>query len=153
MTQSTAIEVSGERPYRVLVGRDLLAALPPLVAGAAGAAVLFAGPRRAHADRVAATLRDAGCAVLPSEVPDAEAGKTVEVAARCWDALGGAGFTRSDAIVGVGGGAVTDLAGWVAAAWLRGGRVVQGPTSLLGMVDAAGGGQNRGNTAARQKPV
>jgi 3-dehydroquinate synthase len=58
--------------------------------------------------------------VLPIEVPDAEAGKSVEVASRCWDALGGANFTRTDAVVGVGGGAVTDLAGFVAAGWLRG---------------------------------
>src|SRR3954471_362353 len=108
MTQPTVIEVSGERPYRALVGRDLLADLPPLVNGAAQVAVLFAAPVRAHADRVADTLRDAGHAVLPIEVPDAEAGKTVDVAAGCWDALGGAGFTRTDAIVGVGGGAVTD---------------------------------------------
>ena len=54
------------------------------------------------------------------DVPDAEAAKTVEVAARCWSVLGHAGFTRSDAVVGVGGGATTDLAGFVAATWLRG---------------------------------
>jgi 3-dehydroquinate synthase len=153
MTEPTAIEVSGERPYRVLVGRDLLAELPPLVSGADQVAVLSAGPLRPHADRVAATLRDAGFAVLPIEVPDAEAGKTVEVAARCWDALGGAGFTRTDTIVGVGGGAVTDLAGWVAASWLRGVRVVQVPTSLLGMVDAAVGGKTGVNTAAGKNLV
>jgi 3-dehydroquinate synthase len=153
MTQPTVIEVSGERPYRVLVGRDLRAALPPLLSGAAQVAVLFSGPLRAHADRIAATLRAAGFAVLPIEVPDAEGGKTVEVAARCWDALGSAGFTRTDAIVGVGGGAVTDLAGWVAAAWLRGVRVVQLPTSLLGMVDAAVGGKTGVNTAAGKNLV
>jgi 3-dehydroquinate synthase len=55
--------------------------------------------------------------------------------------LGQAGFTRSDAIVGLGGGAATDLAGWVAAAWLRGVRVVHVPTTLAGMVDAAVGGK------------
>jgi 3-dehydroquinate synthase len=153
MSQPTVIEVAGDQPYRVVVGRDLLSALPPLLEGAAQVAVLFAAPLRAYADRVAATLRDAGFAPLPIEVPDAEAGKNIEVAARCWDALGGAGFTRTDAVVGVGGGAVTDLAGFVAACWLRGVRVVQVPTSLLGMVDAAVGGKTGVNTAAGKNLV
>jgi len=153
MSQPSVIEVSGERPYRVLVGRNLLDGLPPLLAGAAQVAVLYAAPLRGYADRVTAILRDAGFAPLPIEVPDAEAGKTIEVAARCWDALGGAGFTRTDAVVGVGGGAVTDLAGFVAACWLRGVRVVQVPTSLLGMVDAAVGGKTGVNTAAGKNLV
>jgi 3-dehydroquinate synthase len=149
----SVIEVAGERPYRVLVGSGLLDALPPLVSGAAQVAVVYAAPLRGYADRVAATLREAGVGALPIEVPDAEAGKTIEVAARCWDALGGAGFTRTDAVVGVGGGAVTDLAGFVAACWLRGVPVVQMPTSLLGMVDAAVGGKTGVNTAAGKNLV
>ncbi len=80
-------------------------------------------------------------------------GKSIDVAARCWDRLGAAGFTRTDAVVGVGGGAVTDLAGFVAACWLRGVRVVQVPTSLLGMVDAAVGGKTGVNTAAGKNLV
>ncbi len=149
----TAIEVGGERPYPVLVGRGLLAELPPLVAGAAQAAVVHAPPLKAYADEVAEALRAAGVRPLPMEVPDAEAGKTIEVAARCWDELGAAGFTRTDLVVGVGGGAVTDLAGFVAACWLRGVRVVQMPTSLLGMVDAAVGGKTGVNTAAGKNLV
>jgi len=149
----TVIEVGGERPYRVVVGRDLLAALPPLVASSAQVAVLFAAPLRRYAERAAQALRDAGLAVVPIEVPDAEAGKSIEVAARCWDALGGARFTRTDAVVGVGGGAVTDLAGFVAGCWLRGVPVVQLPTSLLGMVDAAIGGKTGVNTAAGKNLV
>jgi len=86
-------------------------------------------------------------------VPDAEAGKAIGVAADCWDRLGAAGFTRTDAVVGVGGGAVTDLAGFVAACWLRGVRAVQVPTSLLGMVDAAVGGKTGVNTAAGKNLV
>jgi 3-dehydroquinate synthase len=153
MPDGTVIEVGGERPYEVFVGHDLAARVPAALPGAAQAAVLFAGPVRAHADRVIEALRERGVAPLPIEVPDAEAGKTVEVAARCWDALGGAAFTRSDAVVGVGGGAVTDLAGFVAACWLRGVRLVQLPTSLLGMVDAAVGGKTGVNTAAGKNLV
>ena len=85
--------------------------------------------------------------MLLAEIPDAEAGKRVEVAAFCWQVLGQADFTRSDAVIGFGGGAVTDLAGFVAATWLRGVRLVQVPTTVLGMVDAAVGGKTGINTA------
>jgi 3-dehydroquinate synthase len=91
--------------------------------------------------------------VLPLEVPDAEAGKSIDTATRCWDALGGAGFTRTDAVVGVGGGAVIDLAGFVAACWLRGVRWAPVATSVLGMVDAAIGGKTGVNTAAGKNLV
>ena len=96
--------------------------------------------------RVTAALEGRGYAVHAAEVPDAEAAKTAEVAAALWAQLGRAGFTRTDAVVGVGGGTVTDLAGFVAASWLRGVRVVQVPTTLLGMVDAALGGKTGINT-------
>jgi 3-dehydroquinate synthase len=96
--------------------------------------------------RVTAALEAQGYAVHAAEVPDAEAAKTAEVAAALWGRLGQAGFTRTDAVVGVGGGTVTDLAGFVAASWLRGVRVVQVPTTLLGMVDAAVGGKTGINT-------
>ena len=53
-------------------------------------------------------------------IPDAEPGKTITVANGIWERLGNEGFTRSDAVVGLGGGAATDLAGFVAATWMRG---------------------------------
>ncbi len=80
-------------------------------------------------------------------VPDAEDAKTAVVAADLWALLGHHGFTRTDVVVGVGGGTVTDLAGFVAATWLRGVPVIQVPTTLLGMVDAAVGGKTGINTA------
>jgi len=58
-----------------------------------------------------------------------------------WNWLGAAGFTRSDLIVGIGGGAITDLTGFAAATWLRGIDWIAVPTSLAGMVDAAVGGK------------
>ena len=86
-------------------------------------------------------------------MPDAEDAKTAEVAAFCWNILGQEGFTRTDAIVGVGGGATTDLAGFVAATWLRGVRYISVPTTVLGMVDAAVGGKTGINTAAGKNLV
>lgn len=149
----TRIDVGGPRPYPVLVGRDLLGEVPALVRGADQVAVLYAAPTAQVAEAVQATLRDAGLRPLAVPIPDAEAAKSVEVAAECWDALGRANFTRTDAVVGVGGGAATDLAGFVAACWLRGVRWVPVATSLLGMVDAAVGGKTGVNTAAGKNLV
>ena len=146
----TRINVGGDRPYEVLVGRDLGGELPGLIGGAARVAVLFSAPLRERASALAAGL---GARTTMIEVPDAERGKTVEVAARCWDRLGEAGFTRTDVVVGVGGGAVTDLAGFVAASWLRGVRWVPVSTSLLGMVDASVGGKTGVNVAAGKNLV
>ncbi|MGX6601200.1 3-dehydroquinate synthase [Micromonosporaceae bacterium Da 78-11] len=146
----TRIPVAGDRPYDVLVGHDLAGELPSLIDGAARAAILYAAPLRERAEQVAA---QAGVRTLLIEVPDAERGKSVEVAAHCWDELGRAGFTRTDVVLGVGGGAVTDLAGFVAASWLRGVRWVPVSTSLLGMVDAAVGGKTGVNIAAGKNLV
>ena len=143
---STRIPVAGLSPYDVLVGRGVVAELPGLVTGATRVAVVHAPTVRHLAAPMHDVLTDAGVDATLVEVPDGEAAKTLAVAGRCWDALGSAGFTRNDAIVGLGGGATTDLAGWVAAAWLRGVRVVQVPTTLAGMVDAAVGGKTGINT-------
>lgn len=146
----TRIPVAGDRPYDVLVGHDLAGELPSLIGGAAQAAILFSAPLRERAERVAAS---AGVRTVLIEVPDAERGKSIEVAARCWDELGRANFTRTDVVIGVGGGAVTDLAGYVAASWLRGVRWVPVSTSLLGMVDASVGGKTGVNIAAGKNLV
>lgn len=98
-------------------------------------------------DRLLADVENGQREVLLAEVPDAEQGKRVEVAAFCWQVMGQADFTRSDAVVGYGGGAVTDLAGFVAATWLRGVQLVQVPTTVLGLVDASVGGKTGINTA------
>ncbi len=145
--QLTTITVSGVDPYDVSIGRDILGtiaeALPTTVAK-----VLVVHPPTLGA--AAAALRERlldRFEVLLAEVPDAEAGKRVEVAAFCWGVMGQSDFTRTDAVIGFGGGAVTDLAGFVAATWLRGITLVQVPTTLLGMVDAAIGGKTGINTA------
>jgi 3-dehydroquinate synthase len=153
VTGAALVTVDGASPYDVVIGAGILDRLPCLVDGAARVAVLHPPPLAALAGEVRALLAGAGIEVLVLDLPDGEQAKTLAVAGRCWDALGEAGFTRSDAVVGLGGGAVTDLAGWVAAAWLRGVRVVQVPTTLLGMVDAAVGGKTGINTAAGKNLV
>jgi 3-dehydroquinate synthase len=151
-TATTRIQVGGagpgETPYQVIIGRQVLDSLPDLL-GDRVTRVLLVHQRalRDTAGRVRRLLEQAGMAVEDAEVPDAEAAKTGAVLQACWTRLGLAGFTRTDAVVGLGGGAATDLAGFVAATWLRGVRVVQVPTTLLGMVDAAVGGKTGINTA------
>lgn len=150
--EPSVITVYGDPSYDVVIGADATIALPDHLSGAARAAIIHAPPLREHAARVAGFIADAVTVEL-IEVPDAEAGKTIDVAGECWDRLAAAGFTRTDVVIGVGGGAVTDLAGFVAACWLRGVRVIQLPTSLLGMVDAAVGGKTGVNVSAGKNLV
>jgi 3-dehydroquinate synthase len=75
------------------------------------------------------------------EVADGEGAKTAQSLQSLWNWLGAAGFTRSDAIIGIGGGTITDLAGFAAASWLRGIDWIAVPTTVAGMVDAAIGGK------------
>lgn len=144
---TTTIPVAGVDPYDVLVGRGILGELASTL-GPNVRKVLIVHPPTlgARAEKLRALLSEHVEAIL-AEIPDAEAGKRVEVAAFCWQVMGQSDFTRTDAVIGFGGGAVTDLAGFVAATWLRGVRLIQVPTTVLGMVDAAIGGKTGINTA------
>ena len=142
------IAVTGAGPYEVVVGRHLLGELAAMLpAGVERVAVVAPRALAATGEAIRVDLETQGLRAVLIEVPDAEDAKTTEVAAFCWSVLGQNGFTRSDAVVAVGGGATTDLGGFVAATWLRGVAVVQVPTTLLGMVDAAVGGKTGINTA------
>jgi 3-dehydroquinate synthase len=153
MSESVArLEVPGR--YEVVVGNGVLDQVlgmldepPTRVAVCAPAAL----PELAAT--VVSRLEAAGCQVLRLSLPDGEAAKTAAVAIDAWEALGAAGFTRSDALVTVGGGATTDMGGFIAATWLRGVRVVHVPTTLLAMVDAAVGGKTGMNTTAGKNLV
>ncbi|MEU2505810.1 3-dehydroquinate synthase [Streptomyces sp. NPDC007863] len=139
---------AGTEPYEVLVGRQLLGELPTLIGDKAKrVAVIHPEALAETGEALREDLAGQGYEAVAIQVPNAEEAKTAEVAAYCWKALGQTGFTRTDVIVGVGGGATTDLAGFVAATWLRGVRWVAVPTTVLGMVDAAVGGKTGINTA------
>ncbi|HEX7805030.1 MAG TPA: 3-dehydroquinate synthase [Cellulomonas sp.] len=141
------VSVAGETPYDVVIGHHLLGELPRLLGDRVQRVlVIHAAALATSADAIRDDLLAHGYEALLAEVPDAEAAKTAQVAAFCWQVLGQADFTRSDAIVSLGGGATTDLAGFVASTWLRGIRVVHVPTTLLAMVDAAVGGKTGINT-------
>lgn len=149
MVSQRTVHVDGAaiEPYDVVIGEgamnrlvDVLGSKPVRIA------LIHTQPVQRHSDRARALLRQGGYEVSDIVIPDAEPGKTITVANRIWERLGNEGFTRSDAVVGLGGGAATDLAGFVAATWMRGVRYVNCPTSLLAMVDASTGGKTGINT-------
>jgi 3-dehydroquinate synthase len=153
----TSIEVRPARdaPYSVQIGVGLLGEVVAESAGSTRIAVMHSRALLATAETLREELTAAAGhpEVVLLEVPDGEAAKDLAVAAYAWSVLGKVGFTRDDLVIGLGGGAVTDLAGFVAATWLRGVRVIQVPTTLLAMVDAAVGGKTAINTEAGKNLV
>lgn len=147
MTGEVIVEVGGAEPYDVVIGGAATRAVDLLRGGVARALITHAGAVAELAREIAGELEARGIGVWFQELPDAEAAKVVEVAARGWEIMGQAEFTRSDAVITVGGGATTDVGGFIAATWLRGVQVVHVSTTLLGMVDAAVGGKTGINTA------
>jgi len=140
----STVHVAGPAPYDVHIGHGVRDRLGDLLGDARRVAVV-------HAPGLTVDLD--GVEVLDLELPDGEAAKSAAVVADAWERLGAAGFTRSDAVVTVGGGATTDVGGFIAATWLRGVRVVHVPTSLLAMVDAAVGGKTGIDTGAGKNLV
>jgi 3-dehydroquinate synthetase len=130
--------------YPVWIGGGLLdridQLLPPL-AGAEAAAVVHPPPVAAAAATVGRALARLGLAVHTINVPAGEAAKRLEVVAGLYERLAAVPTHRADPVVAVGGGSTTDVAGFAAATWLRGVPLVNVPTTLLGMVDAAVGGK------------
>jgi len=141
------VTVPVAEPYEVIIGDGVISELPGLLKpGVNKVFLIYPQPLQYLMEPVKAVLHGAGLTVIAHGVPDAEAQKTSEVLVHCWELAALSGITRSDAVVTVGGGATTDLGGFVAATWLRGIQVVHVPTSLLAMVDAAVGGKTGINT-------
>lgn len=156
MIMQRIIHITGEaiEPYDVRIGAGAMQLLPQILGiKPVRVALIHTAPVQRHSDRARTILRQAGYEVFDMLIPDAEAGKTVAVASDLWTKLAHAGFTRSDAIVGLGGGAATDVAGFVAATWMRGITYVNCPTSLLAMVDASTGGKTGINLDAGKNLV
>lgn len=151
----TTIKVHSPNPYEVVIDHGLDAAIADraVSTGAAKVMIVHQPTLTQPAITLGEALTDRGIDIVLAEVPDAEAGKVLSVAGSLWDHLGEETFSRGDAIIGLGGGAVTDLAGFVAASWMRGIKVIQVPTTLLAMVDAAVGGKTGINTDAGKNLV
>ena len=146
MKHTITVSNASQGNYPVVVGPGAMEDITQHIPGDAKKLLIIHAPALA---RIAGQMKEdlsGEREVFLVEVPDAEAAKRVEVAAFCWGILGQLDFQRNDAILGLGGGATTDLAGFVAAAWLRGVALIQVPTTVLAMVDAAVGGKTGVNT-------
>src|SRR5713226_502890 len=135
----------GARSYRILVGAGLLSQAGPEISrlGVGRKLALITDPviHGLHGEVVTRSLAGAGFDVTTEMLPEGERAKTLAVAERTWDRLLEAGLDRGSAVVALGGGAVGDLAGFVAATYMRGMHFVQLPTTLLAQVDASIGGK------------
>ena len=153
MNSTRTIRVEGPSPYTVTMGHGLTEQIAEAATFASQVAVIHQGSVQELSFGVIKALADKGVDAFSIQIPDAEEGKTLAVAETVWDTFGERGLGRRDAVIAIGGGAATDFGGFVAAAWMRGVKVIQVPTTLLGMVDAAVGGKTGINTAAGKNLV
>ena len=124
-----AVSVLGEQAKKVCPG-----ALKALVVSETNVA-------KYYLDKVKNVLAEAGFEVIDYVFEAGEQNKNINEIAGMWNRMAEAGFTRTDFVVGLGGGVTTDMAGFAASTFLRGIKVIQLPTSLLAMVDASVGGK------------
>ncbi len=136
----------GPRSYPIVVSAGSLALVGERLraqgAGKRAAVVSDRAVAALYGSRVNASLEAVGFAITEIEVPEGESAKTLEVAEHCWEACLAGGLDRTSTLLALGGGAVGDLTGFVAAIYMRGISLVQLPTTLLAQVDAAIGGKN-----------
>lgn len=154
MSEVLNVPLPGVEPggYPVVVGEGSSERLAELLAAHCPAhryaLITDSRVRELHAERLARRLRDAGARVDVFAFPDGERQKTRDTWARLSDQMLESGMGRDSAVVAVGGGVVGDLAGFVAATFMRGVPCVQVPTTLLAMVDASVGGKTGVDTPA-----
>ncbi|MFT4087075.1 MAG: 3-dehydroquinate synthase [Gordonia sp. (in: high G+C Gram-positive bacteria)] len=153
MTEPVRVAVRAAHPYDVVIGRGLLDDVAAAAGGADRVCIVYQPPLQQTAEQIREFLAERGFDAHRVEIPDAEAGKDLQVAAFCWDVFGRIGMKRNDKVISLGGGAATDLAGFAAATWMRGVGVIHVPTTLLAMVDAAVGGKTGINTDAGKNLV
>ena len=140
----------GERSYDVVVGRGAINELGSLVPGDVRRIAIVT---QAHLAIDVSAQLPKGVTVSRHLVGDGEAHKTLATIERLTEEFAAAGLTRNDLVIGVGGGMVTDLAGFAAASWHRGVRVVHVATTLVGMIDAAIGGKTGVNLSVGKNLV
>jgi 3-dehydroquinate synthase len=131
--------------YEIRIGSGLLPQVGPWLkeVGLSGKAVIITDTtvKSLYADALSRGLTDAGFDVSVLEIPPGEEQKTLEAAGGLYEKLTGAYAERTTPVIALGGGVVGDLAGFVAATYMRGVPLVQVPTTLLAQVDSSIGGK------------
>jgi 3-dehydroquinate synthase len=135
------IPVSAIEPYDVTIGRDVLDEIGPHLNDVTRIGIVVPEILLPLADDIVEIVKPLGAELTIITTSSGESQKRIESVAKAWTQLASAGFTRNYLVIGLGGGATTDLAGFIAATWLRGIRWIAIPTTLAGMVDAAVGGK------------
>src|SRR3984957_1166021 len=153
LPEPVTVQVAVDPPYPVVLGAGRLGERVRILEGRHKVAILHQPVLSQTAEAIRNHLAGRGVDAHRVEIPDAEAGKELPVVGFIWEVLGRIGLGRKDALVSLGGGAATDVAGFAAATWLRGVSIVHVPTPLLGMVDAAVGGKTGINTDAGKNLV
>ena len=138
---SDVISVTAEQKYDVLIGCNWRDELSARASNRTRCAIVTTESMK----DVIGILEAGDCEFVYCIIPDGEEGKSPEVLLKLWNWLAAAGFTRTDLVVGIGGGAITDIAGFAAATYLRGIGWIAVPTSVAGAVDAAIGGKTGAN--------
>lgn len=135
----------GERSYDIVIGSGLLARvgefLLPLDLGKRGVIITDSNVKPLYAAKLLKVLKKCGYDLGVLSVPAGESSKSLRQANRLFERLPVLGLDRQSFVIALGGGVVGDLAGFVAASYLRGLALVQVPTSLLAQVDSAVGGK------------
>jgi len=132
----SVITVKSEHEYDVVIGNAWLDELILSASDYSRIAIFFSESQKDFIPKISI---EADLHYFP--LPDGEAAKSTQTLAKMWDWLGAAGFTRSDLVVGIGGGTITDVAGFLSASWMRGVDWIAIPTTMAGMVDASVGGK------------
>lgn len=135
----------GDRSYPIYIGEGILPQIGPLVKGlGVGSKILLVtNPtvNKLYGQEVIHSLREAGFDVCPVEISDGEGFKSLESARLLYDAAFEHELDRKCPVLALGGGVTGDLAGFVAATYMRGVPFIQVPTTLLAQVDSSVGGK------------
>lgn len=142
-----------DRSYRIHIGAEAPELLPELAGGRRVALVADANADRLHGGRLTTILDGSGATFFKVVVPSGEQHKTRETKAMIEDSLLAAGLDRHGLVVAFGGGVTGDMAGFVAATYLRGVPCIQVPTTLLSQVDSSVGGKTGIDTPAGKNMI
>jgi len=130
------ITVNSEHQYDVVIGKPWLDELISTISDYSRIAIFYSKDQEELIPKISI---DSEVHYFP--LPDGELAKSSQTIAQMWDWMGAAGFTRSDVVVAIGGGTITDVSGFLSASWMRGIDWIAVPTTLAGMVDASVGGK------------
>lgn len=151
------ITINASRSYDVFVGSDLLlknpCCLSEIISGGRAVIITDQNVQALHGEHLTKMLESENITSLSYILPFGEENKTLHNAEKILDFFEQNSLTSTDVVIGFGGGVITDIAGFCASIYKRGIKLINIPTTLIGMVDAAIGGKNGVNTATAKNQI